>query len=66
MADEVMIVDNFVGQWFTRNLRTVTPNANPTAPDDNLRDGFQETTLFVESQIRGSPAPDLLTANYRI
>jgi mono/diheme cytochrome c family protein len=62
------IVDNFVGQWlYLRNLRTVTPNADLFPRfDDNLRDGFlQETSLFVESQIRDDrPLLELLTANY--
>ena len=62
------IVDNFVGQWlYLRNLRTATPNADLFPRfDDNLRDGFlQETSLFVENQIREDrPLLNLLTANY--
>jgi hypothetical protein len=62
------IVDNCAGQWlWLRNLRTAAPNADLFPRfDDNLRDAFlQETTLFVESQIREDrPLLDLLTANY--
>ena len=62
------IVENFACQWlYLRNLRTAAPNADLFPRfDDNLREAFlQETTLFVESQIREDrPLLDLLTADY--
>jgi cytochrome c5 len=62
------IVENFAGQWlWLRNLRTAAPNADLFPKfDDNLREAFlQETSLFVESQIREDrPLIELLTANY--
>jgi mono/diheme cytochrome c family protein len=62
------VVENFAGQWlWLRNLRTAAPNADlfPTF-DDNLREALlQETSLFVESQIREDrPLVELLTADY--
>jgi hypothetical protein len=59
---------NFFGQWLS--LRTAAaqrpdPKAFPDF-DENLRDAFlRETSLFLDSQVRGDrPVLELLTANY--
>jgi hypothetical protein len=62
------LVENFVGEWLEfRNIQNVTPDQNVFPGfDENLRHAFeQETTLFVESQLREDHSVvDLLTANY--
>jgi hypothetical protein len=62
------LIDNFAGQWLVlRNIRDVQPDADLFPEfDENLRDAFrQETTLFLQSQLRDDRSViDLLTADY--
>jgi hypothetical protein len=62
------LTDNFAGQWLVlRNIRDVLPDADLFPEwDDNLRDALQqETTLFLESQLREDKSvTELLTADY--
>lgn len=62
------LVENFVSQWLlVRDVRNAYPDLS-TFPefDDNLREAFeQETTLFVESQLREDRSlVELLSADY--
>ena len=62
------LVDNFASQWLTlRSVRGIAPDPNlfPSF-DENLRRAFQqETTLFLDSQIRGNRSvTELLHADY--
>ena len=60
--------ENFFGQWlYTRNMRAVRPDPKEFPEfDENLRRAFeQETTLFLESQLREDRSVmGLLTADY--
>ncbi|MEE2636977.1 MAG: DUF1592 domain-containing protein [Acidobacteriota bacterium] len=62
------LIDNFFGQWLLlRNMRTVTPDPDAFLDfDENLRGAMEEeTSLFVESQVREDRSVlDLLTADY--
>jgi hypothetical protein len=62
------LVSNFAGQWLMlRNLKLATPDPYEFPEfDDNLREALQqETTLFIESQLREDrPVAELLTADY--
>ncbi len=62
------LVDNFASQWLQlRRIRGVAPDADVFFDfDENLRaDMERETTLFLESQLRGDRGlPELLTADY--
>jgi hypothetical protein len=62
------LVDNFASQWLAiRAVRSATPDPDIFPDfDDNLRDAFeQETSLFVDSQLREDRSlVDLLTADY--
>ncbi|HWA23612.1 MAG TPA: DUF1592 domain-containing protein, partial [Caulobacterales bacterium] len=62
------LVDNFVGQWLLlRNIRDAEPDQKLFPDfDEALRDAFaQETTLFVDDQLRGNQGVvDLLRARY--
>jgi hypothetical protein len=62
------LVTNFASQWlYLRDLRKAVPDPRVFPDfDDSLRDAFeQETTLFLESQLREDrPLIELLTAEY--
>ena len=62
------LIDNFVGQWLAlRSIRNVAPSRRVFPDfDENLRYALeQETSLFVESQLREDRSVlDLLRANY--
>jgi hypothetical protein len=62
------LVTNFASQWlYLRDLRKAVPDPRVFPDfDDSLRDAFeQETTLFLESQLRDDrPLIELLTADY--
>jgi hypothetical protein len=62
------LVTNFASQWlYLRDLRKAVPDPRVFPDfDDSLRDAFeQETTLFLESQLREDrPLIELLTADY--
>ncbi|HWA22385.1 MAG TPA: DUF1592 domain-containing protein, partial [Caulobacterales bacterium] len=62
------LVDNFVGQWLLlRNIRDAEPEGRQFPDfDEELRASMeQETTLFVDDQLRGNQSVvDLLRARY--